>query len=297
MPRITKRQKEAGKTGKPKAKLGGHGGKGGFKVGPAHAPRNAYLGKAQKIKADLIERAKVKKQYAKVLKAEGLESARLGDGPRQRGEAAGPSRDRKAVEDGDGGEAEGGSGSARADESGADASGAESDASDASSVEMVVQRRREQQRAGAGAGKGKAKAPRPADGAGRPGRGAHAANDGRAKGGREERAGGRAGPSPPRVGHGRRPARAERGEAVPNRPPGGRAVPHDPPAERAPAEPLPSLRTLKREAFGKHHVARGTGARVESGSRGGAGGRGLRGQPKMGARMDVLLERIRRGKA
>jgi hypothetical protein len=34
---------------------------------------------AQKIKADLIERAKMKKNYAKVLKAEGMESERLQD--------------------------------------------------------------------------------------------------------------------------------------------------------------------------------------------------------------------------
>jgi hypothetical protein len=40
-------------------------GKGGFKVGPSHAPDGAYLGRAKKIKADLIEKAKVKKRYYK----------------------------------------------------------------------------------------------------------------------------------------------------------------------------------------------------------------------------------------
>lgn len=54
MPRITKRDKESGK-GKPKATAAdprkrssgppGAGKKSGFKVGPAHAPKDAYLGK------------------------------------------------------------------------------------------------------------------------------------------------------------------------------------------------------------------------------------------------------------
>ena len=56
MPRVTKKEKEAGK-GRPKPKgayesknpksTGGREGgkKTGFKVGPAHAPRDAYLGK------------------------------------------------------------------------------------------------------------------------------------------------------------------------------------------------------------------------------------------------------------
>ncbi|ORX33855.1 hypothetical protein BD324DRAFT_638889 [Kockovaella imperatae] len=48
-----------------------------FNVGPAHAPKNAYLGKAKKIKADLIMKSKIKREYAKVLKAEGMESDRL----------------------------------------------------------------------------------------------------------------------------------------------------------------------------------------------------------------------------
>ncbi|WWD16206.1 hypothetical protein CI109_100632 [Kwoniella shandongensis] len=89
MPRVTKKQKEAGVKPKPKvqAKSGYNAGaKQGFKVGPSKAPRDAYLGKAKKIKADLIQRAKMKKQYAKVLKSEGMASDRLGDGTRRRGE-------------------------------------------------------------------------------------------------------------------------------------------------------------------------------------------------------------------
>jgi hypothetical protein len=55
MPRVTKREKELGKGTKPKPKstftnpktAGKDGKKTGFKVGPAHAPRDAYLGKGQ----------------------------------------------------------------------------------------------------------------------------------------------------------------------------------------------------------------------------------------------------------
>ncbi|WVW82756.1 hypothetical protein I302_104767 [Kwoniella bestiolae CBS 10118] len=82
MLRITKKQKEAGKTAKPKPKARS----GGFQVKPSRAPKDAYMGKAQKIKADLIQRAKMKKSYAKVLKAEGMDSGRLGDGSRRRNE-------------------------------------------------------------------------------------------------------------------------------------------------------------------------------------------------------------------
>lgn len=53
-------------------------GRGGFKVGPSHAPSDAYLGKAKKIKQDLIDRARIKKSFAKTLKKEGLTSERLG---------------------------------------------------------------------------------------------------------------------------------------------------------------------------------------------------------------------------
>ncbi|WWD09820.1 hypothetical protein V865_007948 [Kwoniella europaea PYCC6329] len=84
MPRITKKQKEAGKAPKPKPQ--GRARSGGFQVKPSRAPKDAYMGKAQKIKADLIQRAKMKKSYAKILKAEGMDSGRLGDGSRRRNE-------------------------------------------------------------------------------------------------------------------------------------------------------------------------------------------------------------------
>ncbi|BCS26074.1 uncharacterized protein APUU_50785A [Aspergillus puulaauensis] len=42
----------------------------GFSVGPANLPDGTYRRKAEKIKADLIQKAKVKKEYAKVKAAE-----------------------------------------------------------------------------------------------------------------------------------------------------------------------------------------------------------------------------------
>ncbi|PWZ01920.1 hypothetical protein BCV70DRAFT_198204 [Testicularia cyperi] len=41
---------------------------GGFQVGPKHLPGGAYLGKQKRIKAELIHKAKVKKEYFKQLK-------------------------------------------------------------------------------------------------------------------------------------------------------------------------------------------------------------------------------------
>ena len=41
---------------------------GGFQVGPKHLPDGAYLGKHKRIKAELIHKAKVKKEYFKQLK-------------------------------------------------------------------------------------------------------------------------------------------------------------------------------------------------------------------------------------
>ncbi|CED84273.1 rRNA processing [Phaffia rhodozyma] len=60
----------------------------GFQVGPKNAPKDAYLGKAQKIKANLIANAKTKRLYAKTLKQEGLESERLNRRPRREGRLA-----------------------------------------------------------------------------------------------------------------------------------------------------------------------------------------------------------------
>ncbi|EST07765.1 rRNA processing [Kalmanozyma brasiliensis GHG001] len=41
---------------------------GGFQVGPKHLPDGAYLGKQKRIKAELIHKAKVKKEYYKQIK-------------------------------------------------------------------------------------------------------------------------------------------------------------------------------------------------------------------------------------
>ncbi|KDN36093.1 hypothetical protein K437DRAFT_260233 [Tilletiaria anomala UBC 951] len=43
----------------------------GFKVGPANAPDGSYLGKAKRIKTDLIEKAKIKQAYYKHLERTG----------------------------------------------------------------------------------------------------------------------------------------------------------------------------------------------------------------------------------
>jgi hypothetical protein len=111
----------------------------GFKVIPAHAPRSAYLGKgerasciiiyrlirltdnvhlplhpesAKKLKESLIERAKIKKSFAKTLKKEGLSSDRLvrgADGTIIGGQR--PSADRGGVSAGRGGRGRGRGGS------------------------------------------------------------------------------------------------------------------------------------------------------------------------------------------
>jgi hypothetical protein len=65
-------------------------------------------------------------------------------------------------------------------------------------------------------------------------------------------------------------------------PPGKR--PFRPREEDVARERQPSLRDIKKEAQRKHHTPTA-----------GGGGRGGRGQPNMGARMDVLLEAIKRG--
>ncbi|EIW66311.1 hypothetical protein TREMEDRAFT_74790 [Tremella mesenterica DSM 1558] len=79
MPRITKSQKEQGKRKVGGVDRVGDGRRRGFKVGPAHVSRDAYLGKVKKIERDLVERAKVKKSYAKILKQEGMSSSRIQD--------------------------------------------------------------------------------------------------------------------------------------------------------------------------------------------------------------------------
>ncbi|WFD39226.1 uncharacterized protein MJAP1_002197 [Malassezia japonica] len=45
--------------------------RGGFSVGATNVPSGAYIGRAKKLKADLIHKAKVKKAYNKLLEREG----------------------------------------------------------------------------------------------------------------------------------------------------------------------------------------------------------------------------------
>jgi hypothetical protein len=64
--------------------------------------------------------------------------------------------------------------------------------------------------------------------------------------------------------------------------------------EAEPEEKLPSLRGMKKEAFAKRYPTN-TGVTRGGPVGGGRGGYGRKGQPNMGARMGVLLEAIKRG--
>lgn len=245
---------------------------------------------ARKIKAELIEKAKIKKQYAKVLQKEGLSSGRLGDGPKRRGEfVKGAAAGKKAGND-DEDDNEGASG----DEGGDHETDYDSDNSSILGAE------------GAAFAKAMRAAARGEKGADRVETG-------------DERRQDRAGPAPGdnnrpnrRGGdfkgkgrdreHRERGDRNERGERGARR--GGftrERAPHAvaPSASAAsapgvlPAEPAVaakdgSLRDLKKAAFGKH-------ARAPN-AKGNANVGGRKGQPNMGARMDMLLEKIRRTK-
>ncbi|ODN88446.1 hypothetical protein L198_06718 [Cryptococcus wingfieldii CBS 7118] len=263
MPRVTRKEKEAGKAPRPKARSSVQKPSyGGFKTGPARAGKDAYMGKAKKMKDDLIERAKVKKQFAKVLKKEGMDSERLGDGTRRRQE-------------------------------------------------------REPREAGSEKkewkDKGKPREGKPREGKPREGQSQERRGP---RGGREDedmaRILARAGPSKPSPSS--KPFKSSK--PYPNSKPYTKR-PRDSspsssfsaPAPAAPAKPralsperlaLPeppkvdgkeaSLRTLKKEGFSKFHWSRDAPAAGAGAPR----GKGMRGQPNMGSRMDVLLEKIRR---
>ncbi|BEI93718.1 uncharacterized protein CcaverHIS019_0601770 [Cutaneotrichosporon cavernicola] len=224
MPRVTKAQKEArGVSGKPKGK-----GKPatGFKVGPSHAPRNAYLGKAQKKKAELIAAAKVKQQYAKVLAREGMQSVRVGG---KGGAARLEKRMAAAMVDADldeGSDSDSDSGSDAEDEAARAAARMRQAAREADEARAERRERKAFERGQTGTEK-----------AFRPGR------------------------RPKPKQHDKSQKRTVRALSPPK------------------VEPREGrLRDLKREAFGQRHSGR-------------AGG-----QPRMGARMDMLLEKIRRSK-
>ncbi|WVQ76558.1 hypothetical protein IAR50_006228 [Cryptococcus sp. DSM 104548] len=253
MPRVTRKEKEAGKAPRPKARSSVQKpAYGGFKTGPARAGKDAYMGKAKKMKDDLIQRAKVKKQFAKVLKKEGMDSERLGDGSKRRQE-----REPR--------------------EAGNEKKGFK--------------------------GKGK-----PREGQSQEKRGP--------RGGREDedmaRILARAGPSKPSPSS--RPLKSSKpypnskhltkrprdsspsssfSAPAPTAPPKPRALsperlalPEPPKVDGKEA----SLRTLKKEGFSKYHRPRDAPVSVAGAPR----GKGTRGQPNMGSRMDVLLEKIRR---
>ncbi|TYJ54346.1 hypothetical protein B9479_005012 [Cryptococcus floricola] len=252
MPRVTRKEKEAGKAPRPKAR--------------SSVQKPSY---AKKMKDDLIERAKVKKQFAKVLKKEGMDSERLGDGTRRRQE-------------------------------------------------------REPREAGSGKkewkDKGKPREGKPREGKPREGQRQERRGP---RGGREDedmaRILARAGPSKPSPSS--KPFKSSKPypnpKPYPKRPrdsspsssfsaPAPPTTPAKPRALSPERLALPeppkvdgkeaSLRTLKKEGFSKFHRARDAPA-AGAGAGAGAGaprGKGTRGQPNMGSRMDVLLEKIRR---
>lgn len=228
---------------------------------------------ARKIKADLIERAKIKKQYAKVLAETGVKSERLK-----------PQVNRaetwSAVDDD----------TLKPDEDDGDVSDAESvasDASDASSALGLAGDRRDEEdsdddEAAAFAAREKALL----RGKGRPetpkGKAGAKFESGKRKSFDTQRPGA-IGKSPRgKAGRGERPAPYSR-----DRPPHmkGKQRPQKERPVRAlspPVLPEPkegSMRVIKKEGFGKFH-------RSANGKK----------QPNMAARMDVLLEKIRRSK-
>ncbi|KIR59747.1 hypothetical protein I314_04179 [Cryptococcus bacillisporus CA1873] len=230
MPRVTRKQKDSGKA-KPRAKSAPNASaKQGFKTAPSRAPKDAYLGKARKIKTDLIQRAKVKKQFAKVLRAEGMESERLGDGSRRRNER----------EEGDN-KLKGRTGNFKGKERREREERGEED------PDMA----RIRARAG----------PSSSTPFSRPNKPFNKSHNNKSYD---------------------RTTRKPRIEEAPPKPK-VRALSPSPPPSAPSSEPKPSIRTLKKEGFSKYHRAKDTTGLSKG-----------RGQPNMGARMGVLLEKIKR---
>lgn len=245
----------------------------------------------------MIEKAKIKKQYAKVLQKEGLSSGRLGDGSRRRGE-----RDAGEVKSKTKNTAKG---KGKATPSGSDdegKAGAASDDSDYDSDDDMLGAE------GAAFAKAMRAAARGRAGSEEP------AQEPKLHG--DEKRMGRAGPAPGDKPHRERGGKGDRDFASrgkgkfssdrnnnsnSNDRQGGRRpfkrddAPHAASAARArgvlPPEPTVapkegSMRTLKKEAFGKFQ--RAPTAKTNA--------TGRKGQPNMSARMDMLLEKIRRTK-
>ncbi|KAK8869532.1 hypothetical protein IAR55_000098 [Kwoniella newhampshirensis] len=259
MPRVTRKQKEAGVRPRPKPKpkpqaKSGHnsGPKRGFQVGPSRAPRDAYLGKANKIKADLIQRAKVKRQYAKVLKTEGMASDRLGDGSKRRGERGEASASSSQA-------AKGGKGKNVPVRGAGPSSGEddEEDGGDDGRNGKVSDAKRMESRAGpSNTSSSSSTRPSPSK---------------------------RSRPDTQRSGQETQPPKPKVRALSPSPPPRRTATTTT--TTPMPGAEKPSFRQIKREAFSKYHKPREA---PTSSTRG-----GKRGQPNMGARMGALLEKIR----
>ena len=221
---------------------------------------------AQKLKADLIQRAKAKKNYAKILKEEGMASNRLGvEKEKGKGrERVGLVKDPYAMMKKDG--------------AGSDS---EEEEEEEKGTEVEIMK--------AGRKRALSTSPTPPPTTApvvRPSKtNVSEPKSLKSKGKEREAPHDRSTPV-------KRPEREREG-------PKGRPAFRD--VEKAEEKP-PSLRGMKKEAFAKRYPPNHTATRGGFAGRGrggpvggGAGGYGKRGQPNMGARMGVLLEAIKRG--
>lgn len=218
---------------------------------------------AQKKKSELIAAAKIKQQYAKVLAKEGMQSVRVGGKGGVSARDALPSASFKGKGKGKAGEEEGDAG-ARAERRMAAAmadpgSDMDDDGDDSDSSDDDSDAEDEAARAAARM----RQAAREAD---------EARDERRARKAFEK---GTTGTERTRPKDGRDRISQRKAKTPREDKPRVRALS---PPKIDPKEG--NMRELKREAFGKRHVGGGRGA----------------GQPRMGARMDVLLEKIRRSK-
>jgi hypothetical protein len=212
---------------------------------------------AKKIKDDLIRRAKAKKNYAKVLKEEGMASNRLSaPGEKGRGrERIGLVKDPYAAFK-----------SGASDDEGSDD---EDDEEEEQEAELMVAGRKRALSVSPPPPEQQAEAPKE--------------ETRRIKGKGKETPNDKSRPRPTTPNKGK--ARSQDSDAKAKVAFSKTRQPDDP----AP-DPKRSMRDMKKEAFSKRYPANGVDR-----SAGGVVGRKSRGQPNMGARMGVLLEQIKRG--
>lgn len=230
------------------------------------------MGTAKKIKADLIQRAKAKKNYAKVLKEEGMASNRLGE----KGEK-GKGRERKSILVKDPYAALKNNGSDDED------SGEESEEEEkGQEAELMVAGRKRALSVTPPPAPEPAPAPTKLEPVRRP--------NGKGKGREVPNDKSKPVPVPLSVPVSDKRPRSDSAEGKSKTTPTATAT-----GSEGVKEVQRSLRDIKKEAFSKRYPpnpARGSGAIEGRGGR--IGSRGGRGQPNMGARMGALLEQIKR---